>query len=156
MSTNITNPVGFLRTTRSFPEDLHQLCLEVNRAYLDTANAVNTRTIGLYPTGKPSQTGESYFITTNQRQQTLRQVYSFTSTASINHGIQFDKPSQFTSCFGSYTDGTNSYGLIFATSVAIAGQIGFYMTPTQIVFTVGAGAPALTQGTIVLTWLVNP
>lgn len=156
MSSNIHNPVAYLRTTRQFPEDMHQLCLEVNKSYLDTANAVNSRTIGLFPTGNPAQTGESYFITNSQRQQTLRQVFSFTSTASITHNIRVVVPTQFTLCFGSYSDGTNSYGLVFGTSVAVAGQIGFYITSSQIVFTTGAGAPALTQGLIVLHWLVNP
>ena len=59
--------------------------------------------------------------------------------------------------FGSYTDGTgNVFGLVFGTSVAVAGQIGFYVTASQVVFTTGAGAPALTSGIIVLEFLSSP
>ncbi len=156
MSANVVNQMPYLRTTREFPEEIHQLTVELGKSYLDIANVVNNRTIGLYPINRPAITGESYFIRRNERQQTFRQVYVFTTTASINHGITIIDPAQFTSCFGSYTDGINSYGLIFATSVAIAGQITFYITATQIVFVLGAGAPALTSGKIVLHWLSQP
>jgi hypothetical protein len=153
---NIVNQMPYLRTTRAFPEELHQLTVEVNKSYVDIANAVNNRTISIFPTTRPALTGESWFLFQNQRQQTFRQVYTFTSTASINHGISFVRPGQFINCFGSYTDEINTYGLIFSTSVAIAGQIGFYVTPTQIIFTIGAGEPALTSGIIVLQWLSSP
>lgn len=153
MSTNVINQVAYLRTSREFPESAHQLTVEVNKAYVDTANAVNTRIIGIFPTTRPAITGESWYLIGNQKQQTLRQVYTFTTTTAINHNVNVVDTNQFTRCFGSYTDGTNNFGLIFGTSVAIAGQISFYITSTQIVFVVGAGAPALTKGRITLEWL---
>lgn len=156
MSTNIANQVAYLRTTREYPADLEKLIIQIDKTNVDTANAVNNRTISIFPTTRPAINGESWFLTGNQKQQAFRQVYPLTSTASINHGVAVVDPAQFIRCFGSYTDGTNSYGLIFATSVAIAGQISFYMTATQIVFVVGGGAPALTKGTIVLEWLSQP
>ena len=128
----------------------------MNKTYVDIANAVNVRTIGLFSVNRPAQTGESFYILRNSRQQTFRQIYSFTTTASINHTVNVTFPGQFTKCSGSYTDGTNTYGLFFASSVAIAGQITFYVTNTQIVFLVGAGAPALTKGLIILEWLSDP
>ncbi len=152
MSTNFVNQVAYLRTSREFPEEIHQLTVEINKTYVDIANAVNARTIGLFPVNRPAQTGESWYLTST-RQQTFRQVYTFTTTASIAHGISSTQVNRFTRCFGTYTDGTNWYGLIHGTSVAVAGQILFYITPTQIVFVVGGGAPALTSGTIVLEWL---
>jgi hypothetical protein len=156
MSSNVVNASPFLRTTRSFPEELQPLTVEINKSYLDIANAVNDRTIGLFPVNRPAITGEGWFIASNQKQQTLRQVYTFTSTTSINHGITIYNPGQFTSCYGSYTDGTNSYGLIFGTSTAVAGLITFYLTSSQIVFETGSGAPSLSSGTIVLEWLSAP
>ncbi len=150
---NVVNQVAYLRTSREFPENASDLTVEINRAYVDIANAVNNRTISIYPTNRPAITGESWFLIKNQRQQTFRKVFTFVSTASINHQIQVPDINQFTRCFGSYTDGTSSFGLIYATSVAIAGQISFYLTSTQIIFEVDAGAPALTQGRIVLEWL---
>lgn len=153
MSTNVINQIPYLRTTREFPEDLQQLTVQVNKSYVDIANAVNNRTIGLFPVNRPAITGESWFLIRNQRQQTLRQVYTFTTTAPIDHDISVTDTNQFTHCYGSYTDGINSFGLFWGTSVAIAGQITFYVTSTQIVFLVGAGASALTNGKITLEWL---
>lgn len=156
MSTNVVNTVAYLRTSREFPEELKQLTVEVNKAYLDTAQAVNARTIGIYPVNQPAITGNSYFTRNNQRQQTLRQVYVFNSTAAINHGVRVISKTQFINCFGTYTDNTNSYGLVYGTSTATPGLITFYMTSTQIIFVLGAGAPALSSGVIVLEWLSQP
>ena len=87
------------------------------------------------------------------RQRSLRQVYAFTSTTSITHNIPFAELTSFKTAYGTYTDNTNWYGCIFASNVAIAGQITFYITPTHIVFASGAGAPTLTSGLIVLEWI---
>lgn len=152
MSANVFNQVAFLRTSREFPEEIHQLTVEINKSYLTIAEAVNKRTIGIFSTNKPAITGNSWFLK-NQKQQTLRQVFAVTSTTSVNHNIKGLQPGQVIFAFGSYTEGTNSYGLIFGTSGAIPNQISFYVTSTQIVFVIGAGAPALTSGKVVLEWL---
>jgi hypothetical protein len=160
MSANVVNQVAYLRTSRDFPEDSKKLTMEVAKAYIDTSNAVNVRTIGIFPVNRSAINGENWFLTGNQRQQGLRQVYTFTTTADINIGFKISKISQFTRFFGIYTDGTSWYGLIPGTSVAIAGQILFYVTVNGasttsdvIKFVVGAGAPALTSGKIVLEWI---
>jgi hypothetical protein len=159
MSSNIVNQVAFLRTSREFPEELHQLTVEVNKTYVDIANAVNARVIGIFTVNRPAQTGESWFFTT-RRQQSFRQVYTFTSTANINIGFKLTSIAQISPrSYGTFTDGNNWYGLIFASNVAIAGQISFYLLKTgspttdQIAFLTGAGAPTLTSGFIVLEWL---
>lgn len=165
MSTNVTNQVAFLRTTREFPEDLHQFTVEVNKTYVDIANAVNNRTISIFPTNRPAINGESWFLTGNQRQQGLRQIYALPSTivngSTIDIGFKISSISQFTSkCYGSFTDGTNWYGLIYASNIAITAQISFYITlngasttSDQVTFRVGAGAPAIASGTLVLEWI---
>ncbi len=156
MTANVINQVPYVRTSRQFPfDDVALLAMEINKAYIDIANVVNNRVIGLFPVNRPAITGESYFLVKNKRQQTLRQVYTFTATTPIDHNIEVIDPNQFTLCFGSYTDGTNSYGLIFGSNSAttIPGQISFYITATQIIFIVDGAAPALTSGRIVLTWL---
>lgn len=154
MSGNVVNQMPFLRTSRDFPEDdIYQLTVEIDRSYIDIATKVNDRTIGLFPTTVPAINGEAWFLAKNQKQQGFRQVYTFTSTTAIAHGITFSNISAFVRCWGEFTDGTNWYGLIHASNVAIVGQISFYLTPTNITFVVGAGAPALTQGTIVLEWV---
>ena len=155
MTSNIVNTSPFLRTSRTYPEDSKELSVELSKSYIDTALSVNDRTIGLYPLNRPAITGEKWYLVGNRQQQTLRQSYTFTSTASFNHNIALIQFPNITRAFGSYTDGTNTYGLVFGTSVAVAGQIGFYVTPTQVVFTSGAGAPGLTSGLITLEWLSN-
>lgn len=154
--TSVINQVAFLRTSREFPEELHQLSMEVNRSYLDIANAVNNRTISLFPVNRPAINGESWFLSGNLRQQGLRQVYQFTTSASIPHGLNLNRISFFTRPFGSFTDGTNYYGCLYASNVAIAGQLTFYIDPTNIVFVVGAGSPAIVNGIIVLEWISDP
>lgn len=164
---NIINQIPFLRTSREFPEDIHQLTVEINKSYLDIANIVNARTIGLYPTNRAAITGNSYFFTT-ARQQSLRQIYIVRSGimtgSAINLGFKISSISQFSpKCYGTYTDGTNWYGLIFASNVAIAGQVSFYLAVNgastmtdQIVFEVDAAAPAVTYGTVIAEWISNP
>lgn len=156
MTSNVVNQVPYLRTSREFPTETDQLTVEINKAYIDTANAVNNRTISIFPVNRPAVNGESWFITNNLRQQGFRQVYIFTTTASIPHGINFSNVERFTNNFGEFTDGTNWYGLIHGCNVAIAGQISFYVTPTDIVFLTGGGAPSLTKGNIVLEWISQP
>lgn len=145
----------YLRDQRSFPlKDVKDLSNQVDQAYIDIASKVNARTIGLFANRYQVITGESWYLDgSSQKQQTLRQVYTFTSTTAIDHGIPVAQISGFTKMYGTYTDGTNWYGLIAGSNVAIAGQISFYITPTQIVFVVGGGSPTLTKGTIVLEWL---
>lgn len=172
MTSQIVNQSPYLRTSRSFPEESKNLSGELSKTYLDIANSVNDRTIGLFPTLQPAITGESWFLNTNARQQSLRRVYTFTTTADIEIGFKLTTISEFSRFFGIYTDvilttpptpPSNWYGLIPATSVAIPGQISFFVTVNGasttsdvIRFVVGAGAPALTKGKIVLEWLAFP
>jgi hypothetical protein len=153
---NIVNQSPYLRTSRDFPEEPIQLSVELERSYIDIAAKMNERIIGIFASNRPSVTGSSWYTSGQQRRQELRQIYIFTSTASIKHGINVINPNQFTGYQGTYTDGTNSYGLIFGSITAIAGQISFYVTATQIIFVIGAGAPSLTSGVIVLSWLSQP
>jgi hypothetical protein len=163
MSSPIINQMPFIRATREFPEDLNLLTQEVNQAYLDTAQAVNDRTIGIYPLNKRAITGNSYFLSGKAKQQSFRQVYRFTGAGNILHGINIlgiEGMSPF--CYGTYKDAANNwYGVIYATSVPIAGQVSFYITPNtssavldgNIVVIVDAGAPAVVSGIIVLEWI---
>ena len=162
---NIFNQVSFLRTTREFPEELHQLTVEVNKTYVDIANAVNNRTISIFPTTRPVLNGENWFLNSSIRNQGLRQVYTFTTGivtgSTINLGFKISSIAQFSpKCYGTFTDGTQWYGAIFGSSTAIAGQVSFFLfvnpsstTSDQIKFEVGAGSPSITYGTINIEWL---
>lgn len=148
----------YLRTSRSFPEDLHHISIELNKAYVDIALCVNQRTLGIFPSNKPVTSGETWYYDGNGRHQGLRQIFTFTTLANIPHGIDMKNVNMFSRCYGSYTDGTNWYGLIHGYTVAIPGQISFYITPTNIIFVLGAGSlvPSATfKGVVVLEWLSN-
>lgn len=153
MTSTVLNKSPYMRTSRAFPEEIQSLAVEINRTYIEIASKMNDRTIGLFPIAKPAITGENWYITRDRRQQSLRQIYPFTTTTSIPHGLNFANISQFTKPSGEWTDGTNWYGIIHGSNVAIPGQISFFIDPVNIVILVGAGAPALTSGAIVLEWL---
>ena len=146
----------YLREQRQFPDDeVKALSNQVDQAYIDIAYKVNTRTIGLFPTNFPAVNGEQWYLAGQpNRQQALRQVYPFTAAGNIAHGINFVTVSLISpNSYGTFTDGTNWYGAIYASNVAIAGQVSFYVTSTDIVVLQDGGAPSITQGYIVLEWV---
>jgi hypothetical protein len=155
MSTNVSNQVPYLRTSRNFPEDPQALRVEINRSYLDTAQKVNERTIGIFTPNKPTITGESWFLDTGKRQQTLRQIYHITSNASFNHGLNFQNISFFTVIRGIGFDGTNYYPIPYVSPVLAADSMGIFVTATQVVISTNVGSPVLTKGIILLEWLSN-
>ena len=154
MSSNNRN-VSYLRESRAFPsDDIKALAVQIDRAYVDIAQNVNSRTIGVFATNSQVATGESWYLQGgSNKQQTLRKDFSFTATGSIAHSIDFTTVAYFTNCYGSYSDGTNWYGLIFGSNTTIAGQVSFYITPTNVVIAAGGGAPAITKGVVVIEWL---
>ena len=160
MNFNVVNQSPYVKTTRLFPEDLPKLIQEMNASYTETSLAINDRTIGIYPTTRPAITGNGYFFT-GKKQQSLRQIYSFTTTADIRLGFKLNKIYRIIQGYGTYNSGTSVFGLIYGTSVAVAGQTLFYIdtdvSPDSdlIKFVVGAGAPALDSGIIVMEWISN-
>lgn len=156
MSSNITNQISFLRTSRSFPEDAHQLSVEVDRSYLDIANAVNSRTIGLFSSTNPSVTGNSYFFSKNQRQQSLRQIYSFgaiAAGATLNIPYSTKGLTQFAAIYGTCITALPDYRPLPYSSVTANANIELKVTATNIVITVGVASPNITSGLIVLEWI---
>ena len=132
MSSNNSNQTPYLRTTRSFPKESEKLPLEMDKSYLDIANAVNNRTIGIYTTNKPTETGESWFYNKGQKQQTLRQIYNIKSSASFNHGLNFSSIAFFTKITGIGFDGTNyssASDTVVVTTTAGATAGGVLPTP---------------------------
>lgn len=161
---NIVNTVSYLPTSREFPIDIPNLVVELNKSYLEIAQAVNSRTIGIFSTNRSAITGDEWFINP-RKQQSLRQVYTvpsgIISGSTIDIGFKISTIAQFSpKTYGVFTNGTDWYGLIFGSNVAIAGQVSFYIhvngastVSDQIVFLVDAAAPTVSSGTIVLEWL---
>jgi hypothetical protein len=154
MSGPVINQVPYLRTTRNFPEESQPLSVELNRSYVDIASKINERTIGLFPTNRPAITGEKWFYNANQQQQSIRQIYTFTSAGNIPHGINLSQIAAFTRIYGTFTNGTNWYPLPYVDVISATNQVNIIVDPTNIVITAGAGAPpAITNGFVVLEWL---
>lgn len=151
--TNVVNQVAYLRTTREYPNDLENLIIEVSRAYEDTANAVNARTIGIFSINKPAITGESWFISKDGRQQTLRKVFTITATGSFPHNINFTDVDYFTKIYGTATNGTLWFPIPYVDPTA-ANQISITVDATNVNIVSGGGAPVITKGIVVLEWLV--
>lgn len=155
--TNIINSVPYLRTSRNFPEDVSELTTELSKTYIDIANNVNLRTIGIFPTNFSSITGESWFLSKNQRQQSFRQVYNFgPGYVNFDHNIMFSNVSTFTVIRGIGFDGANYFPLPFVNGTIIAGQVEMFVSPTQVIFIAGGSAPVLVRGIVLLEWLSNP
>ncbi len=158
---NTPNQTSFLRTSRNFPtDDVEKLATEVNRTYLDIASSVNTRVIGIFQVNFPLYTGESWFVSKNRRQQSLRQVYTFTGPSlliNIPHNINTTTISGFVRIYGTFTDGTSWYPLNYVDVVSATNQVNVIVNSTNIVITSGAGTPpAILSGTVVLEWIALP
>ena len=156
MSMRVVNSVPYLRTTRDFPEDGQALRMELNKSYIDTSNAINVRTIGIFPTNLPAITGEEWFLS-GIKQQSLRQVYtfsSFSSPQSIAHNLNLSQISMFTKIYGTATDGSIWYTLPYVDITDVTNQISLTITSSNIVITAGGGSPpAITSGSVILEWL---
>lgn len=153
MSSNVVNQVAYLRTSRDFPDDIAELTLQINKAYVDIANVVNVRTIGIFPKNRPAINGESWFIT-SQKQQGLRQVYTFTGDGNIPHGIKLGGIYGFTRIYGTFTDGSNWYPLPYVDVTNANNQVNVIVDSTNIVIASGAGSPpSITSGFVVLEWI---
>jgi hypothetical protein len=156
---SVVNQVPYLRTSREFPEGAQQLTQEVSKSYVDIAGAVNNRVIGIYPSNRPAITGKTYYLTPGRVNQSLRQVYRFTSITTnpilIPHGIKFADVAVFAEIFGTAFDGTNYYPLPYVDETLATNQISVKVDATNIVITLGATAPAITSGLLTIEFLVN-
>ena len=158
----------YIREQRQFPfEDIQTLARQVDQAYIDIANKINARTIGIFAVNVQVITGEQWYLTGQpQKQQTLRQVYTF---GTINTGAELDIPtnitnfSQFTRIYGvANTVNGSSSGDPDYRPLPYAGQsitnnitliVGIVAGIQQIRIIVGSTSPALSGGVVVLEWL---
>ena len=154
MNTNIQQS-PYLRAQRNFPsENLKNLAVQMDLAYIDIASKVNARTVGIFALNVPIVNGEEWYLKgTSLPQQALRQIYSISSYTSFNHNINFAGVSFFTKISGVGFDGTNYFPLPFVNGSNTAGQVEMYVSPSQVVFVAGGSAPAIQSGIILLEWV---
>ena len=156
MAGNESSVTAFLRRQRDFSNDINSLPAELNRAYIDLANYINNREIGVYVSNIRAYNGQSWYLANNRKQDGLRSVYPITGPGSYPHNIDLTQINAITNITGTATNGTNWYPLPLVNTASALNQISVVVTPTNIVVTAGAGAPVITSGTIVLEWISNP
>jgi hypothetical protein len=162
------NQFAYLKTTRSFPERPNELVVEINKSYVETASAINDRTIGIFSVNRPAITGESWYLLNNQKQQVLRQIYTFGHIAPgfnlpnglvIPHGLTIPTGINqfFTKIYGIiYTETTNDWRPIPYSSVtAITSQVELRVDRTNIYVINGTTAPTILNGFVDLEWLTR-
>jgi len=162
MSSNLQQS-PYLREQRNFPNDnLNELAGQVDQSYIDIAQKVNARTIGLFGSLFQIITGERWYLEgSSQGQQTLRQVYAF---GAIAPGAEVDLPTgitnlvQFTRIYGTCITAVPDYRPLpyidnITLNVGITLLVGIVGGKQQIRIVNGAGAPAITSGIVVLEWL---
>ena len=152
----------YLREQRQFPnENLKDLANQSDHAYIDIASKVNLRTIGIYATNFPVITGDSWYLKGQpQKQQSLRQVYTFTTIpVDIPHGINFDSVSDFSKIYGTFNTSSNNnfFPLPWVDISSVTNQISMFVTPTVISIRGGGGPnqPIPTSGIVVIEWISN-
>lgn len=153
--TNYLQQSPYLRQQRNFPNDnIQALTVEIDRSYIDIASKINARTIGLFAIGNAMVTGEQWYLNGMPRQQTLRQLYTFTAAGNIAHGINLTQIAGFTKIYGTVQDNSgNWYPLPLVDAVSATNQISLHVTSTNIVITAGATAITIVSGFVVLEWL---
>lgn len=160
----LTSP--FLRTTRNFPDDPNKLSDELDKAYIDTAAAVNNRTVGLYPSVRPIVTGDSYYIFKDQKQQSLRKVYPF---GAIAPGAELDIPvgithfDQFVKIYGTVVCSDGTYRpLPYAEPITLTTGMTILVGPGLVPpfvgilcirIVLGATAAPVVKGIAILEWI---
>ncbi len=146
----------YLQLQRNFPSDTAEnLSEQVDIAYIDIAQKVNDRTIGLFASGFDSITGEKWFLNGQPMpRQTLRKLFQVTTATSYPHGIDTTKIQGFTKIYGVGYNGTIWFPLPYVDATSATDQIQITVDATNIVILAGAGAPpVMTSGFVILEWL---
>lgn len=153
MTSNIVNTIPYLPTSRKFPQEIEPLTVQIDRAYVDTANAVNARTIGIYSVNKAAQIGDNWFLTPTP-QEAYRQVYAITGSGTVAHNLDFNQLAGFVKIYGSATDGTLWFPLPYVDVTNVTNQILITLDSTNINITAGGGSPpTISSGFVVLEWI---
>lgn len=145
----------YLPTTQYFPPEAEQFREVLTFVYSDIARRLNDKQIGTFDLVEVVA-GEQWSTLTDPqtKRQTFRKIFYFTD-ANLNFAHGIVGIVLCTHIYGAATNGTNFFPLPYVSATAIANQIQVDVTPTNVIITKGGGAPAITQGVIVLEFLKN-
>jgi hypothetical protein len=149
----------FLSTSEVYPEDNSQLLIQLTSIYTATANAVNTREIGIYQDGIEGVTGQQF--SSPGASQDFRPVYrkafyfgglASGATKTIAHGLT--GVTAYTNIYGTIiTDVVDYRPLPYVNTSAVGNQISLLVDATNIIIVSGATAPNVTSGIVILEYL---
>jgi len=145
----------YLREQRNFnAQNKEQMEDVLNESYREIAQKVNEREIGIYGENFYTVTGQKWFLDDEIGPlQTQRRIYRFISSGSIVHQIDLNNIKAIVKIYGTFTNGTNWYPLPFVDISNTINQVSIDIDPTNINITAGAGAPAITEGYVIIEWL---
>lgn len=153
----------YLPNSRKFPiENMGILESELLKAYIDTAQAVNNRIIGIFENIQ-IVTGERWYasdpLNASIKRQTYRKAFPFAAIASgspltIPHGIT--GITSFTRIYGTCVTAIPDYRPIpYASISGAASNIDLRVDNTNIYIINGGSGPNIVSGNIVLEYLLN-
>ena len=156
----------YLPRQRNFPIDSAQvLGVELDKTYIEIAQRVNERTIGLFSVNLPSITGENWYLQGQPRiNQTLREVYQF---GPIAPGTELDIPhgilnfTQFTRIYGTVITNAPDFRPLpyidpVTNTTGMALLVGTIANVGVIRIVLGASAQPVVSGIVILEWLIIP
>lgn len=165
MTAPISIQKAYLPNTRSFPGNITLLTDDLSKSYIEIAQAVNFRTIGIFDKFQVV-TGERWFNDADNlsKRQTYRQVYTIPASqlpilpaanATFAHNIQ--GLVTFTRMYGTCITDTPDYRPIPYASVAANNNIDLRVAGANIIVANGTdpAAPIIESGIIVLEYLLN-
>lgn len=156
MTFNPSNSLGpFIATSTYFPDDFEEFRVTFLALYRDIALNVNTREVGIYDL-QEFLTGENWFTTGNPqvKRKTFRKVFEF-SDANLNFAHGITGIVLCTHIYGAATNGVLFFPIPYVSATAIANQIQIDVSATNVIITKGGGAPAITNGVVILEYLKN-
>lgn len=161
-SSQSTLQAPYLINTRQFPRDFELLEPALSKMYIEVAQAVNNRTIGIFEKFQVV-TGERWFNPTDnlQKRQTYRQVYTFGAIAAggtLTIPLNITNPFlDFTRIYGVALTVTNFFLPLPHASIVANGNVSLYVDATNrnIIIKVGAGSDNIASGKVILEYLLN-
>ena len=158
----------YLKVQWMFPNDeLRSLSSQIDKAYIDIAQKVNSRIIGIYPQNKQVVTGSRWYLDGfTSPLQVLREVIVFPAIASgaflnINTNIQNEVSFTYIGGVAALTTGTDWRPVPYVDPATLDHSMTVLIEPNpvgakqSVKLVLGAGAPDISGAYIVIEWLSN-
>lgn len=146
----------FLPTFRNLQVDDEQFRIVLSQYLTNASYAVNIKQNGQYETIELIS-GQQFTNTSSaqKKRQGFRKIfYIDPSNLTFSHGISGVQ--LFTNIYGTVTDNMGTqYPLPLVDVVNVTNQISIQVTSTQVIITLGATAPTITGGVVVLEYVKN-